>query len=105
AGTVAGLDATSGSVDLATRHAGCPETGEPAAFYAALRDAGIEHGPSFRTIEQLKSGPAGSLGLVRAPHGHDDFVVHPGMLDAAFQVLGHALARHAHQDEVSLPVG
>ena len=58
------------------------------ALYRAKAAAGIDHGPSFRTLEWVRSRPGEALGEVRLPpvpaEDRPDF--HPLLLDACFQV-------------------
>ena len=105
-GTVSLASDVATAIDVNALRAEFPEAGNVESFYAELASAGVEYGPSFRTLAELRRGPSGTLGLIRAPQEPGNpFVVHPGMLDAAFQVFGDALSRQERQDEVSLPIG
>ncbi|WP_086824527.1 beta-ketoacyl synthase N-terminal-like domain-containing protein [Allokutzneria sp. NRRL B-24872] len=65
---------------------------DPAELYATSRGHGIHHGPAFTAVTGLL-GPG--LARVRVPKSvrgaSTRFVVHPVLLDAAFQVLGAGL--------------
>ncbi len=65
------------------------------AFYRARAEAGIDLGPSFRTLEKAWSRAGEALGEVVFPEtcGRDGLEVHPLLLDGCFQVV--AIARNA----------
>jgi len=105
-GTIARAADPSSTIDLNALRLEFAEAEDVDSFYTELAAAGVEYGPSFRTLAELRHSQAGVLGLIRAPRERESpFVVHPGVLDAAFQVFGAALARQERQDEVSLPIG
>ena len=63
-----------------------------AALYRAKAGVGIDHGPSFRTLEAVWSGAGEALGEVALPSGIDPggIEIHPLLLDGCFQVMAAA---------------
>ncbi len=63
-----------------------------AAIYRAKAGVGIDHGPSFRTLEAVWSGTGEALGEVALPAGIDPGgnEIHPLLLDGCFQVMAAA---------------
>lgn len=64
-----------------------------ASFYDAWRRSGIDHGVSHRGVEEIWVEPGGERlwAALALPAGEDDFdqyVLHPGLLDAALQAAG-----------------
>jgi len=76
--------------------------------YEALRQAGIDFGPSFRGLVGLWAGDGEALGRVRLPEaaaqGTDGYRLHPALLDACLQTLGGALKRGDAPAAVYLPL-
>ena len=74
-----------------------------AEFYRARTDAGVDLGPSFRTLRSLWVGDGEALGEVALPEGMSSVgaELHPLLLDGCFQVM--AAARQASGDEASSP--
>ncbi|HET8662411.1 MAG TPA: SDR family NAD(P)-dependent oxidoreductase, partial [Micromonosporaceae bacterium] len=61
------------------------------AFYKTVSGAGLDLGPGFRWLGRVWGGDGEALGAVRRPDQLDTGVpypVHPGLLDACFQLLG-----------------
>lgn len=85
----------------------CPREMDGAAFYEELARRGIELGPSFRRVERAWIGDGEALGrllpAVETGQG-SGLVLHPGLLDSAFQVLSTTLPA-ALEDVSYLPVG
>jgi len=87
---------------------------EPDEFYAAFAAAGLDYGPAFRGIRELRArrGPGASeLGEAFArirldgdAAGLDAYRVHPALLDACFQTAAAALVG-ADVDDLFLPIG
>src|SRR6185295_2513768 len=65
------------------------------AHYGALREAGVDFGPSFRSLIGLWRGQREAVGRVRlaeaVSEGRDGYQIHPALLDGCFQVLGAAI--------------
>lgn len=60
-------------------------------FYAARRAAGYQFGPSFRRAEKIWQGKEKTLCSLAPPPGRiafDQPRLHPGLLDACFQMIG-----------------
>ncbi len=70
----------------------CTEEISRRDYYDRCRAVGLEYGESFQCIEQLWRGEGEALACVNLREenrSHSDFLVHPAILDAAFQcVLG-----------------
>jgi acyl transferase domain-containing protein/acyl-CoA synthetase (AMP-forming)/AMP-acid ligase II/NADP-dependent 3-hydroxy acid dehydrogenase YdfG/acyl carrier protein len=103
---------------LADIRARCPRRKTAADFYAALRNAGLEYGPSFQGVERLWCGELEALGEVRPPlavipvcqtNGKSDGAsIHPALLDSCVQVLAAALpedSRGSGRKRIYLPSG
>ncbi len=82
---------------LAAIQARCPEAVSAAEHYAALAESKLQYGPAFQGLEQLWRGEQEALGQLHLPAADDahGYVVHPALLDAAFQALAAALPRGA----------
>jgi acyl transferase domain-containing protein/SAM-dependent methyltransferase/acyl carrier protein len=92
--------------DLAALQTECSEPVEVDLFYQRSRALGIDHGEHFRALTAVWRGQGVILGHLRLPDevqvGCDAFLLHPVLLDAAFQMMGvHLLER----GEPYLPVG
>ncbi|WBB80649.1 type I polyketide synthase [Micromonospora sp. WMMD882] len=77
------LDAITGACDR--------PLGDLDAFYRRVTDAGLSLGPSFRWLDEVRVGDGVAVGEIRTPDALDTGVpypVHPGLLDACFQLLG-----------------
>ncbi|MBL8830151.1 MAG: type I polyketide synthase, partial [Planctomycetaceae bacterium] len=63
-----------------------------AAYYAHMRESGLEYGPAFQGLAQVWRGPGEALGRWSAPAALlvdlPQYTLHPALLDAAFQVVG-----------------
>lgn len=95
-------------MDIETLRQACRTEHDPDWLYASYAALGIDYGPSFRAIAELKSGSAGVLARLQLPRAADaeggDFVLHPSLLDAAFHA---ALVCFADDGETgaALPFG
>jgi acyl transferase domain-containing protein/NAD(P)-dependent dehydrogenase (short-subunit alcohol dehydrogenase family)/acyl carrier protein/SAM-dependent methyltransferase len=91
---------------------GCSLVLDRAEIYEAFRKVGLDYGPSFRALEWIKAGPEGALGRARlseraagAP-GRNRFVLHPSLMDAAFQtVLGLDALEDRKEPALTVPFG
>lgn len=65
------------------------------AYYENVRRRGLEYGPSFRTIRELRSQEQESIGLIAVPEHlgfqAGQYLLHPVLMDGAFQILGATL--------------
>ncbi|HEX8742836.1 MAG TPA: type I polyketide synthase [Thermoleophilaceae bacterium] len=79
-----------------------------AEHYEALAEPGLEYGPAFRGVVELRAGEREALARVRLPsaaHGsHDDAAPHPALLDACLQALAAAAGADAAAGGLPLPV-
>ncbi|WP_280493211.1 type I polyketide synthase [Nocardia asiatica] len=71
----------------------CPETLAGAEFYRLLDRAGLPYGPAFRRVTDVRFGPREALVSLADP-GPDGGagMVHPALLDAAFQATYAAMS-------------
>jgi acyl transferase domain-containing protein len=94
---------------VAEARAQCTAMVDVEAYYARLASAGLTYGPAFRGIRALATGGDIAIGTLEAPAGQKDspWILHPAILDAAFHLLGLALAAAAPDmsDRVYLPLG
>jgi acyl transferase domain-containing protein/acyl carrier protein len=78
------------------------------AYYENLRRRGLEYGPSFRTIRELRFQERESIGLIAVPENlapqAEQYLLHPTLLDGAFQTLGATLKGSA-EGGAYLPIG
>ncbi|XXY48825.1 SDR family NAD(P)-dependent oxidoreductase [Sorangium sp. So ce269] len=85
-------------------------SGEPIAkeaFYHGMAERGLEYGPAFRTVMELRRSPGEAIARVALGEEEasqaDRFGLHPALLDGCFQVLA-AAAPEAHGEGVYVPV-
>jgi acyl transferase domain-containing protein/acyl carrier protein len=78
-------------VDVQQVVARCPHINAKPACYEMFKSIGLEYGPVFAGIEQLWTGDREALARITVAEAMSeqvgDFVVFPGVLDAAFQSL------------------
>ncbi|MCP4117667.1 MAG: SDR family NAD(P)-dependent oxidoreductase [Desulfobacteraceae bacterium] len=77
-------------------------------LYGAYLACGLELGPGFRAVDEIRVGRGQSLGKVVRPESlagdAGSYLLHPALLDACFQVAG-PLFLHGLEDNNYLPVG
>ncbi|MEV0401055.1 type I polyketide synthase [Actinoallomurus sp. NPDC050550] len=70
----------------------CPVDVPSDRLYRSYRDHAIDYGAGFQGVQRLWLGSGEALGLIRLPEdpasSPAEYLVHPAMLDACFQVLG-----------------
>ncbi|MEU9703552.1 SDR family NAD(P)-dependent oxidoreductase [Streptomyces sp. NPDC047981] len=78
-------------LDPAAIGARCPDRRSGHDLYAAFAAAGIEYGPSFRALEEVRHGADEALGVLTLPPARAAEVpgrpLHPVALDAALQAV------------------
>ncbi|MGI5171383.1 SDR family NAD(P)-dependent oxidoreductase [Spirillospora sp. CA-253888] len=86
-------------IDLDAARADCPRRMDVEALYAAVAEAGLTYGPTFRQLTGLWRGEGKALAAYRHPAEAGDgerYAVHPALLDGALQagmpLLGDRLA-------------
>lgn len=86
---VSPLEGEPSPLDIASLQSACADEHDPDWLYACYSALGIDYGPSFRAITELRSGSADVLAKLRVPAAANgerfDFLLHPSLLDAAFQ--------------------
>jgi acyl transferase domain-containing protein/NADPH:quinone reductase-like Zn-dependent oxidoreductase/NAD(P)-dependent dehydrogenase (short-subunit alcohol dehydrogenase family) len=77
------------TLDLAELRAACPTPVSVAAFYESLQGRGLQYGPRFRGIVDLRFGNAGYLAEIDGAAGRadDTHCLHPALFDAAIQPI------------------
>jgi myxalamid-type polyketide synthase MxaB len=77
------------------------------AFYHRLREQGLEYGPAFAWVERVWRRDGEALGRLRAAQDGEEgtFRLHPGLLDAGFQILGASLPAEAVATGAFVPTG
>ena len=84
---------------LAQVRARCSEQISGRDYYLRLSESGLDYGPSFQSITQLRRCDLEVLSEVKIPYGsHREFDTcqfHPALLDACFQTLGAGVAAQA----------
>jgi acyl transferase domain-containing protein len=96
---------------VADVRARCATVTDVEAYYERLARAGLTYGPAFKGVKALQTGDREAVGTLevaaRPEDPCDGWVLHPALLDAAFHLLGPALAadRQGELDRVYLPVG
>ncbi|KAK8087715.1 polyketide synthase [Apiospora hydei] len=94
---------------IAAEEAQCQEAMESVDFYARTESLGLQYGPSFRNLADIKSGPASACANVTIPdtastipYGYEDeHLIHPATLDCIFQLLYAALGGSSGQLEMA----
>jgi len=78
------------AVDLEALSARCGETQDVQENYARMRSHGMEYGPAFQGICELRGGRGESLGRIARPAmlSVDTQHLHPALSDACLQTLG-----------------
>jgi myxalamid-type polyketide synthase MxaB len=76
-------------------------------FYRRLREQALEYGPAFRWVECLWRRDGEALGRLRSAADGESgsFRLHPGLLDAGFQLLGATLPAEAAESGAFVPTG
>jgi acyl transferase domain-containing protein len=64
-----------------------PQLDSPGNSYAQLARCGLAYGPAFQGIEAISLQEREVFAHLQAPQGSEHFVLHPALLDAAFQAL------------------
>jgi len=83
----------------------CPEQVDIAAYQDRLVELGLDYGPEFRTLVEARRGPGEAVGTVRLPDSDRGrgLGVHPGLLDAAFHLIGLADRDPSDRSDVDAP--
>jgi acyl transferase domain-containing protein len=97
-------------LDVSAVRSKCSEELAVDHYYQRCRQLGIDYGPSFQALMELRRGKGEALGKLQLPEtlasSSDEYLLHPVLLDAGFQVLGAALLDGpAAGESVWLPVG
>ncbi len=89
----------------------CPETLSVLDYYAQLQANGLEYGPLFQGIQQLRCSQTQALGQIQLPEvlrsRATDYLLHPVLLDASMQTMGAAFQQLAGSalGQAYMPVG
>jgi acyl transferase domain-containing protein len=94
------------SPSAAEIRARCVETIDTAEFYEALRQQGLEYGPSFRRIEQISRRDGEAIGRLQISsevlHDASAYYMHPALLDAGLQLFAAAVPRAYTERDASV---
>jgi acyl transferase domain-containing protein/NADPH:quinone reductase-like Zn-dependent oxidoreductase/acyl carrier protein len=94
--------------DPATVEARCADSIDVGALYAALNARGLDYGPSFRCVRELRLGTGEVLARLaldeREAAAVDAYRLHPALLDASFQALIAACRGADAQTSLFMPV-
>ncbi len=75
-------------MDLDVLKQACRTEHDPDWLYASYAALGIDYGPAFRAVTELRSGDDGVLARLQLPRAAEaeggDFGLHPSLIDAAF---------------------
>ncbi|NEP49889.1 MAG: type I polyketide synthase, partial [Moorea sp. SIO3C2] len=106
------LDSTTNAkakIDLEQYQRECSQVIDIQQHYQQFKSRGIDYGNSFQGIKQLWKGQGKALGKIALPEEiagqATDYQLHPALLDAALQILGHAIGNTETDDQAYLPVG
>ncbi|HXA49906.1 MAG TPA: beta-ketoacyl synthase N-terminal-like domain-containing protein, partial [Candidatus Acidoferrum sp.] len=94
------------SSSLEELQARCTTPFDVPRFYREVRDEGLEFGESFQWLDAVWQGESEAfcrLRETRVSDGADQFQLHPGVIDASFQLLRAATAMEAGAD-VYVPI-
>ncbi|WP_306602431.1 non-ribosomal peptide synthetase [Azonexus sp.] len=84
----------------------CPRILTPAWLYSRYAALGLDYGPAFRVVSELQAGPdqfLARLTLPAAAVSDTPFVIHPVMLDGAFQACLAFFADASGEAQAALP--
>ncbi|NEP12525.1 MAG: type I polyketide synthase [Symploca sp. SIO2C1] len=99
---------TETKVDLEKYQAECSQAIDIEQHYQKYRERGLNYGNSFQGIKQLWKGTGKALGQIVLPEALTtqvtDYQLHPALLDAALQIVAHALEQ-TETNVTYLPVG
>lgn len=93
---------------LAAIAARCPLRVDAPAYYAAAAATGVELGPSFRVLADIRRGEAEVLARLAVPPAaaaERGYRIHPALLDGALQALAVAVLHAADSGAPYVPVG
>ena len=97
-------DSFSSKKSVAVR-SNCREETEIERFYQLLAQNGLQYGPLFRGLHEIRRGEKQAWGRIALPAGlqdaHDDYYLHPVILDAAFQLTFATLPSDGYKDEMN----
>ena len=98
-------------MDVAEWQARCEIPVEVDDYYRQLAELGLNYGPRFHGLQVLRRSPQGGEALGEISLAEDlvaeisEYRLHPGVLDACFQILGAALPERTAEGEIYMPVG
>ncbi|MEN3316494.1 MAG: hypothetical protein V7605_2728 [Acidimicrobiaceae bacterium] len=96
------------ALDLSALQARCPVQIDTGELYDGFHQRGLQYGPAFVGITEAWKGEDEAFGTVTLPDdlaaGAGDYLVHPALLDAAFQLLLVAAGGGDGRGDLFLPV-
>ncbi|WP_127530131.1 SDR family NAD(P)-dependent oxidoreductase [Paenibacillus kobensis] len=109
-GDVSVIGRGAASIDLHAVRGRCGGRSPGDHFYAKLRQAGMEYGPSFQVVQSLSYSDEEALSELQAPSdalnwGGSSGTIHPALLDGAFQTAAAASIGLSGSLDSYLPFG
>ncbi|MFD7899423.1 SDR family NAD(P)-dependent oxidoreductase [Streptomyces sp. NPDC059743] len=85
----------------------CPRTLTPQALYGSWSSRGLEYGPDFRTVRELRVGDGTAEAVLHTTAEPLPWYAHPLLVDGVFQVVSCALQAEGEQTQPRpmLPIG
>ena len=91
--------------DLNAIRGRCSETISPEVLYPGFADRGLEYGPGFRVVQEIRYSDREVLSVVEVPKewGDENYRLHPALVDGALQSLA-VIGAGAHGVELPFAV-
>ncbi len=99
------------SIDLEKIRALFPEQVNVPTYYQQFSELGLNYGPVFQGIQQIFRNDHESLGWIKlakeSTADHQQYQIHPALLDSCFQLLGAIGSLSAQKDDgrIYVPIG
>ena len=94
------------SLALDSLQQSCTQVRHAQNHYRRYRDAGLDYGPGFRAVEEIRYGSGHALASLVLPENREqdfgDYQLHPSLLDSALQSVG-CLADISRDDRPFVP--
>ncbi|MFE9411001.1 SDR family NAD(P)-dependent oxidoreductase [Streptomyces sp. NPDC006704] len=90
-------------VDLAAAHARCRRVMDSAEHYDAVGRAGLQYGPAFQVLRELRVGDGEVVAAYRHEAPSEQYQAHPALLDGALQAGAPLIGSAVEEGTVYLP--
>ncbi|MEV4432911.1 SDR family NAD(P)-dependent oxidoreductase [Streptomyces sp. NPDC049555] len=94
-----------GPLDITAVRRRCTASCDPAELYRTATTAGLDYGPTFRTLRRLYTGDGEVLAAYEIQEPCDAYEAHPALLDGALQAGLPLMAGALARGEAYLPSG